>query len=139
MPLITEDEVRRVVNNLADGKAKGIDGWSPAELRALSRTQIKGLTDILNKVEKYERWPHGLHPITALIAKEGAENEGQLRPIAILPYADRVWMAVRKSSQTMGHEAQRGTIQFTGNPCLGNCGQRRIGEDQRQLFRCRLH
>eukprot|EP00972_Heterocapsa_arctica_P096242 14199489-Heterocapsa_arctica.AAC.1 len=25
MPLITEDEVRRVVNNLTDGKAKGID------------------------------------------------------------------------------------------------------------------
>eukprot|EP00972_Heterocapsa_arctica_P033919 4994083-Heterocapsa_arctica.AAC.1 len=34
MPIITEDEVRRVINNLADGKAKGIDGWSPAELRA---------------------------------------------------------------------------------------------------------
>eukprot|EP00972_Heterocapsa_arctica_P082405 12143245-Heterocapsa_arctica.AAC.1 len=28
MPLITEDEVRRVLNNLADGKAKGVDGWS---------------------------------------------------------------------------------------------------------------
>eukprot|EP00972_Heterocapsa_arctica_P083326 12278389-Heterocapsa_arctica.AAC.1 len=84
MPLITEDEVRRVVNNLADGKAKRVDGRSPAELRALSRTHIKGLTDILNKVEKYKRWPHGLHPIVALIAKEGAENEGQLKPIAIL-------------------------------------------------------
>eukprot|EP00972_Heterocapsa_arctica_P061852 9119208-Heterocapsa_arctica.AAC.1 len=29
-PLITEDEVRRVVNHLTDGKAKGVDGWSPA-------------------------------------------------------------------------------------------------------------
>eukprot|EP00972_Heterocapsa_arctica_P023820 3509726-Heterocapsa_arctica.AAC.1 len=36
MPLIAEDEVRRVVNNLTNGKAKGVDGWSPAELRALS-------------------------------------------------------------------------------------------------------
>eukprot|EP00972_Heterocapsa_arctica_P113837 16439369-Heterocapsa_arctica.AAC.1 len=36
MPIITEDEVRRVVNNLADGKAKGVDGWSPAELRSSS-------------------------------------------------------------------------------------------------------
>eukprot|EP00972_Heterocapsa_arctica_P039136 5764200-Heterocapsa_arctica.AAC.1 len=88
--------IRRVVNNLADGKAKGVDGWSPAELRALSRTHIKGLTDILNKVKKYERWPNGLHPTIALIAKEGAEHEGQLRPIAILPYVYRVWMAVRK-------------------------------------------
>eukprot|EP00972_Heterocapsa_arctica_P097013 14312355-Heterocapsa_arctica.AAC.1 len=34
--LITADEVRRVVNRLADGKAKGVDGWSPAELTALS-------------------------------------------------------------------------------------------------------
>eukprot|EP00972_Heterocapsa_arctica_P049467 7281097-Heterocapsa_arctica.AAC.1 len=51
MPLITEDEVRRVVNNLTDGKAKGIDGWSPAELRALSRSHIKGLTDLLNNIE----------------------------------------------------------------------------------------
>eukprot|EP00972_Heterocapsa_arctica_P015484 2279646-Heterocapsa_arctica.AAC.1 len=85
MQLITEDEVRRVVNNLADGKAKGVDSWSPAQLRALSRRDIKGLTDIINKAEN-QRWPHGLHPIIALIAKEGVENEGQLRPLAILPY-----------------------------------------------------
>eukprot|EP00972_Heterocapsa_arctica_P035038 5159359-Heterocapsa_arctica.AAC.1 len=30
MSPITEDEVRRVVNRLAYGKAKGVDGWSPA-------------------------------------------------------------------------------------------------------------
>eukprot|EP00972_Heterocapsa_arctica_P016737 2469177-Heterocapsa_arctica.AAC.1 len=41
MPLLTEDEVIRVVNHLADGKAKGVDVWSPAELRVLSRTHIK--------------------------------------------------------------------------------------------------
>eukprot|EP00972_Heterocapsa_arctica_P008293 1212354-Heterocapsa_arctica.AAC.1 len=86
MPLITEDEVRRVVNNLSYGKAKGVDGWSPAELRALSRSHVKGLTDLLNKIDTYQRWPQGLRPIIDLIAKEGAENEGQLRPIAILPY-----------------------------------------------------
>eukprot|EP00972_Heterocapsa_arctica_P088041 12982762-Heterocapsa_arctica.AAC.1 len=97
MPLITEDEVRRVVNNLTDGEAKGIDGWSPAELRALSRSHVKGLTDLLNNTETYQRWPHGLHPIIALVANEGADNEGQLRPIAILPYVYRVWMAIRKS------------------------------------------
>eukprot|EP00972_Heterocapsa_arctica_P031719 4672120-Heterocapsa_arctica.AAC.1 len=51
MPMITEHEVIMVVNNLADGKAKGVDSWSPAKLRTLSRTHIKGLTDILNKVE----------------------------------------------------------------------------------------
>eukprot|EP00972_Heterocapsa_arctica_P031023 4564146-Heterocapsa_arctica.AAC.1 len=100
MPLIIEDEVRRVVNNLAGGKAKGVDGWSPAELRALSRTHIKGFTSILNNVEQYQRWPHGLHPIIALIAKEGADNEGQLRPIAMLLHIYRVWIAVRKTTNS---------------------------------------
>ena len=40
MEPITEDEIRRVVNRLVDGKAKGVDGWSPAELRSLSREHL---------------------------------------------------------------------------------------------------
>ena len=39
MSLITQDEIRRMVNRLADGKANGVDGWSPAELRALPKSQ----------------------------------------------------------------------------------------------------
>eukprot|EP00972_Heterocapsa_arctica_P027832 4093574-Heterocapsa_arctica.AAC.1 len=58
---------------------------------------IKGLTYILHKVEDKEMWPEGLDPIIALIPKEGAENEEQLRPIAIPPHIPTVWMAVRKS------------------------------------------
>eukprot|EP00972_Heterocapsa_arctica_P005984 881108-Heterocapsa_arctica.AAC.1 len=76
MDLITEDEVIRVISCLADGKAKGVDGWSPAELRALSRTHIQGLADILNQIEQEERWPDGLNRIIAFIPKEGAQNEG---------------------------------------------------------------
>eukprot|EP00972_Heterocapsa_arctica_P100015 14749040-Heterocapsa_arctica.AAC.1 len=73
MALITEDEVRRLVNNLADGKAKGVDG----------RAQIP----FQNTYQRaYGHSQQGLHPIIALIAKEGAQNEGQLKPIAILPY-----------------------------------------------------
>eukprot|EP00972_Heterocapsa_arctica_P043686 6449403-Heterocapsa_arctica.AAC.1 len=97
MGLITEDEVRRVINRLADGKAKEVDGWSPAELRAHSRTHIQGLANVLNHIEQSETLPEGLNPIIALIPKEGAPNEGQLRPIAILPYIYRVWMAIRTS------------------------------------------
>ena len=36
-------------------------------------------------------------PIVALIPKAGATHEGELRPIAFLPYIDRIWMAVRKA------------------------------------------
>eukprot|EP00972_Heterocapsa_arctica_P022988 3381424-Heterocapsa_arctica.AAC.1 len=70
MPLITEDEVRRVVNNLADGKAKAVNGWSPAELRALSRTHIKGLTSILNKVEHIRGGHMAFTPSLPSLAKK---------------------------------------------------------------------
>eukprot|EP00972_Heterocapsa_arctica_P073856 10903278-Heterocapsa_arctica.AAC.1 len=59
MDLITEDEIRRMINRLVDGKAKGVDRWSPAELRALSRAHIQGLADLLNQIEKEQtvaRW-----------------------------------------------------------------------------------
>ncbi len=52
MEIITEDNIRRVVNRLVDGKAKGVDGWSPAELISLSRIHIQGLADLLNLIEK---------------------------------------------------------------------------------------
>eukprot|EP00972_Heterocapsa_arctica_P069581 10281138-Heterocapsa_arctica.AAC.1 len=96
MEWITEDKIRRVINILVDGKAKGVDGWSPAEPRALSRTHIQGLAELLNLIGKEQKWLDGVNPIIALIPKEGAESEGQLRLIAILPYIYRVWMAIRK-------------------------------------------
>ena len=81
---------------MSDGKAKGTDSWIPAELRALPKSHLKALADVLNAVEAEDRWPRGMGPIVALTPKEGAESEGQLRPTAILPYVYRFWMAVRK-------------------------------------------
>ena len=93
---ITWVEIEVVINRLADGKAKGADSWSPAELRAFTKGHLKSLAGILNRVEKERRWPSGMGPIVALIPIDGAENEGHLRPIAVLPYKYRVWMAIRK-------------------------------------------
>eukprot|EP00972_Heterocapsa_arctica_P015000 2211057-Heterocapsa_arctica.AAC.1 len=76
MEPITAYEIRRVVNIIVDGKANGVDGWSPAELRALSQTYTQGLADILNKVEKVKNLPDIMNPIIALIPKYGAGNEG---------------------------------------------------------------
>lgn len=93
---ITWEEIEAVVNHLSDGKAKGTDSWSPAELRSPSKSHLRVLSDILNNIETQRRWPKGMGPVVALIPKDGVESEGQLRPIAILPYVYRVWMAVRK-------------------------------------------
>eukprot|EP00972_Heterocapsa_arctica_P066879 9869160-Heterocapsa_arctica.AAC.1 len=52
---------------------------------------------LLNLIEKEQKGPDRLNPVIAFIPKAGAESEGQLRPIAILPYIYRVRMAIRKS------------------------------------------
>eukprot|EP00972_Heterocapsa_arctica_P107323 15809228-Heterocapsa_arctica.AAC.1 len=60
-------------------------GWleSSRTKSFVSNTYTKGLADIVNKVEKVKNWLEGMNPIIALIHKDGADNEGQLRPIAI--------------------------------------------------------
>eukprot|EP00972_Heterocapsa_arctica_P026337 3877116-Heterocapsa_arctica.AAC.1 len=96
MPLITDDEVRRVVNNLSDGKLKESMGVVQQNSQLVPGHTSRALHIFSTKSQNNEKWPKGLNPIIALIPKDGVEH-GQLRPIAILPYIYRVWMAVRKS------------------------------------------
>ena len=82
---------------MTDGKAKGYDSWTPAELRALPDTLLHALASLLNDSEELGKWPTLMgRPIIALIPKPGAEHEGEMRPIALLPYVYRLWMCVRK-------------------------------------------
>ena len=98
MAPITCDKIRRVIRHLSDNKAKGKDAWTIPELRALSRADTDALAQFLNNVEKERRWPKNFPgPIIALLDKPSALDEGELRPIAILPYIYRIWMAVRKA------------------------------------------
>ena len=97
LPPITGARVRAVLNRMTDGKAKGYDSWSPAELRALPDTLLSALAELLNDSEELGKWPSLMgRPIVALIPKPGAEHEGEMRPIALLPYVYRLWMCIRK-------------------------------------------
>jgi len=90
--------VCRVIRYLSDNKAKGNDSWSIPELRALTRAGTDALAQFLNEVEKKIRRPRTFPgPIIALLDKPSALDEGELRPIAILQYIYRIWMAVRKA------------------------------------------
>eukprot|EP00972_Heterocapsa_arctica_P064801 9561965-Heterocapsa_arctica.AAC.1 len=71
------------------GKPKELMDGALRSSEHFSRTHIQGLADLLNAIEREQTWPDGLNPIIALIPKEGAESEGQLRPISIIPYIYR--------------------------------------------------
>ena len=56
-----------------------------------------GLAHVLNLTEKEGRWPAPLGIILiALIPKEGATKEADLRPIGLTPMICRLWMCLRK-------------------------------------------
>ncbi len=50
----------------------------------------------MNEAELDGEWPEEIRiAIIALMTKEGASHEGELRPIGMLPYIYRIWMAIR--------------------------------------------
>ena len=94
---ITGEQVREVLKRLRTGKAKGADGWSPAELAAFPTSWTDRLAEFYTRWEEEGRWPQALRrSVIALMPKLGAESEAQLRPIGILSYIYRVWMVICK-------------------------------------------
>ena len=94
---ITGDQVRKVLQRLKGGKAKGPDGWGPKELEILPNAWTDRLAIFYNQWEAKGHWPPAIRrSVIALIAKQGAATEAQLRPIGILSYVYRIWMAIRK-------------------------------------------
>jgi hypothetical protein len=94
---IQGDQVRDVLKRLKSGKAKGMDGWTPMELEALAPQWTDQLARFYNRWEQQGAWPPTIrNAVIALIEKPGAKSEAQLRPIGILLYIYRIWMAIRK-------------------------------------------
>ena len=90
-------DLSKVLRKLSEGKAKGTDGWSPKEILSLPHSWLGKLAEFYNTWEKRGKWPQVLNnSIIALVPKAGATHEGQLRPIGIMPYIYRLWMAARR-------------------------------------------
>ena len=97
LPNITQMDVMQAVDHMNPKKALGADHWRILELRALSPQMLQTLADFYNLVETSMRWPQILTTtIVALIPKEGAQTEAELRPIGLTPILYRVWMCIRK-------------------------------------------
>ena len=77
--------------------ALGTDNWTTPELRLLSPQLLQGLADFYTQAEAEGSWPAVLcSTIVALIPKDGAQTEAELRPTGLTPIMYRVWMCARK-------------------------------------------
>ena len=102
VPPIQGDQVREVLKKLKSGKAKGPDGWTPRELEALPPKWTDQLARFYNRWEERGARPPSIRSaVVALIEKPGAKSEAQLRPIGILSYIYRIWMAKEGSSKRL--------------------------------------
>ena len=100
LPPLTIKPLETVLCKLSPDKALGPDHWHPKELLALSTKLKQSLINIIHRAEKEGVWPQGIKKSTiALINKPGATHEGQLRPIGLLTYVYRTWMAIRRQTQ----------------------------------------
>ena len=114
LPPITGTQVRDVVRHLRPGKAHGADGWRPQELAALPDSWLDALAGCYNQWETQGAWPEAIRTsIIALVPKAGAATEAGLRPIGLLSYIYRVWMAIRK------RDLRQWSLQLHGGRHLG--------------------
>ena len=90
-------DVRHVLRCVNPNRALGADQWHFRELAALPGQFLDRLAKFYNMVEKEGQWPPPLRQtLIALIPKDGAKTELELRPIGLTPIIYRLWMCIRK-------------------------------------------
>ena len=83
---------------VSDNVARGLDGWGPAEFKALGRNSIHFFTTLYTLIEDGLPWPVATRRgRVALIPKPGSAwyTATSLRPLSILSYTYRVWSGTR--------------------------------------------
>ena len=122
LPPLTITQLETTLSKLSPDKALALDHWHPKELLALSKTLKQGLINIIHRAEKEGVWPQGIKKNTvALINKPGAAHEGQLRPIGLLTYVYRTWMAMRRQTQHGWTQKLHGEMTpLRGGTSMGN-------------------
>eukprot|EP00971_Amphidinium_carterae_P101756 2013820-Amphidinium_carterae.1 len=93
LPPLTQQQITDAVRRMAKNKATGADCWQAPAWGPLEREFHQALADILNAIERTQRWPTTLLTMIILIPKPG----GGERPIGLLPALHRLWAHCRKS------------------------------------------
>ena len=77
-PMISAAEIRETIHRLAVGKARGMDGFSMAELKSMGEPEHEMLAALFNCVLRTGRWLQGLtSSFLSLLAKGAAAEDAQ--------------------------------------------------------------
>ena len=95
-PVITLSDLQFSVKRLNPHKARGMDGWSNAELQLLNDEELSMLVELFNAIMDAQVWPETLTSAwVALLAKVPQPLQPKDgRPITVLPTLYRLWSKV---------------------------------------------
>ena len=95
-PVISIDELNLAIKTLPMVKARGLDGFSNRELKALSHPLRVQLLDAFHGLTRGDAWPSSLTVASvSLLAKtEVPKSAADARPITVLPTVFRLWSKI---------------------------------------------
>lgn len=85
-PAITRDQIRVALQRRGTSKARGADGWGPAELVALPDRWLAALGRMMGEWNAAGRRPEVLRQMCSMIPETQAQTEAHLGPIGLLPH-----------------------------------------------------
>eukprot|EP00662_Eupelagonemidae_sp_cell21_P003736 gene3736-biopygen34283 len=93
---LTADELRKTLARMSGSSAGGMEGWRPAELKALPTPLLTLLADVFNAIEATGEWPAALEKASiTLIPKGNGGAPLDLRPISVTSAVYRLWAGTR--------------------------------------------
>ncbi|CAE7685124.1 petJ, partial [Symbiodinium sp. CCMP2456] len=113
---VCPQEVAYVIAKMPAGKARGMDGFSAGELKALGPREHGMLAQIFNLITQTGEWPQALlSSFVALLAKvPQPQTPKDARPITVLPTLYRLW------GKIMGMKIMQALLPFLPDDLFGS-------------------
>lgn len=77
---------------------RGVDSWSPKELRRLPETLVRPLLDLFSAIEQGAMWPTQLTTWLVILLRKNSDPVpawGGIRPISVAGLVYRIWSRIR--------------------------------------------
>lgn len=95
---ITFQEWQEALVSAKTSTMRGVDSWSPKELKRLPETLVRPLLDLFSAIEQGAKWPTQLTTWLVILLRKNSDPVpawGGIRPISVAGLVYRIWSRIR--------------------------------------------